>query len=150
MAFCTKCGTEVRPQHHFCAKCGAPQTGPAGSRADTLAAPFSARTASVLCYIPFAGWIFAIIVLASERFRTDRDVRFHAFQGLYLFVVWLIVDMVFDNILGFLPHPGAVLRPLKLAMIGAWVYMMYKTNQGETVRLPVLCDLADRSVAEQR
>ena len=54
----------------------------------------SPRTASLLCYIPILGWIVSIVVLASARFRADSRVRFHAFQGLYLFVAWLIVDWV--------------------------------------------------------
>jgi hypothetical protein len=54
----------------------------------------SPRTASLLCYIPILGWIVAIVVLASARFRDNARVRFHAFQGLYLFVAWLIVDWV--------------------------------------------------------
>ena len=52
------------------------------------------KTASILCYIPWVGWVAAIVVLASDRFRHDRAVRFHAFQGLYLFVAWLIADQV--------------------------------------------------------
>ena len=40
------------------------------------------------------GWVAAIIVLAADRFRHDRILRFHAFQGLYLFVAWLIADHV--------------------------------------------------------
>jgi len=53
----------------------------------------SPRTASILCYIPVVGWIASIIVLAADRFRNDHRVRFHAFQGLYLFVAWLIVGI---------------------------------------------------------
>ena len=46
----------------------------------------------MLCYIPFAGWIACIVVLASPQFREDQAVRFNAFQGLYLFVAWLLVQ----------------------------------------------------------
>ena len=48
------------------------------------------RGASMLCYVPWFGWLASVWVLASERFRTERDVRFHAYQGLYLFVAWLL------------------------------------------------------------
>ena len=33
-------------------------------------------------------------MLASERFRHETQVRLHAFQGLYLFVAWLMVQWV--------------------------------------------------------
>ena len=42
----------------------------------------------------------SVIVLASERFRRDRAVRFHGFQSLYLFVAWLIVDQVLRPLFG--------------------------------------------------
>ena len=43
------------------------------------------------------GWIAAIIVLASQRFKAMPTVRFHAFQGLYLFVAWLMNDQVLSG-----------------------------------------------------
>lgn len=108
-----------------------------------------------MCYIPWFGWIAAIIVLASDRFRRDFEVRFHAFQGLYLFVAWLLVDWVVSPLLrmtryGFwqpLPRGGGVLHLLILA---GWIVMLVKVSQGQHYRLPILGDLAERSVAEQR
>jgi uncharacterized membrane protein len=83
------------------------------------------------------GWIAGLLILAAERFRRDRTVRFHAFQGLYVFnlfdghgVRWLV-------------------SPLKIAVIGTWIYMIVQTNQDKLVKLPLLGELADRSVDEQ-
>jgi uncharacterized membrane protein len=105
----------------------------------------------LLCYIPFVGWIASIVVLAAERFREDRTVRFHAFQGLYLFVAWLIVDWALGPMLN---NPGGlhfgVGNLLQVALFGVWIYMLIKTSQDEMIRLPILGDLADRSLAEQR
>jgi len=112
------------------------------------------RTASLLCYIPVVGWIWAIVVLASARFRHETDTRFHAFQGLYLFVAWLLVDWVVGPMFIFpMPHEfGMRLIPrlLKVVVLGAWVFMIIKTSHGETYRLPIVGELADRSVSEQR
>jgi uncharacterized membrane protein len=115
----------------------------------------SPRTAALLCYIPFIGWIAAIVVLASERFRNDSGTRFHAFQGLYLFVAWLIVELVLDPLLWFAPGSSWLFRraaeaALKLAVLGAWILMLVKVSQSEDFRLPILGELADRSVSEQR
>ena len=94
MPFCTQCGAQVQPADVFCSKCGMRQAAPGPvPRPDPLAG-ITPRTASMLCYIPIVGWIASIVVLASPKFRNERDVRFHAFQGLYLFVVWLLVDWV--------------------------------------------------------
>ena len=50
----------------------------------------------------------SIIVLAADKFRTNRAVRFHAFQGLYLFVAWLIVQQVIAP--WFRHFPGEMFR----------------------------------------
>src|ERR1035438_10032324 len=93
MPFCSQCGHEVHPRDVFCAQCGARQPVPAvPPRGSDLLTGISPRTASILCYIPTLGWIAAVIVLATRRFRNDRTVRFHAFQGLYLFAAWLFVQ----------------------------------------------------------
>jgi uncharacterized membrane protein len=149
MPYCCQCGKQVKPADVFCAVCGAQQPAAAAAPADFLGS-ITPRTASILCYIPIVGWIPAIVVLAASRFREDREVRFHAFQGLFLFVVWLIVDWVLGPILR-LPHVHVQIAGLlKAAVIGLWIYMMVTVSQGRAVRLPVIGELADRSVSEQR
>src|SRR5260370_9203645 len=102
MPYCCQCGTQVGAASKFCAKCGAKQaiTGqaaPAQPAADWFSG-ISDRAAALLCYIPGLGWIASVIVIASQRFKRNtpeaREVRFHAFQGLYLFVAWLILGWV--------------------------------------------------------
>src|SRR5882757_5734329 len=103
MPFCTQCGQQVGDTDVFCANCGQPQTGKPSEPFRPAAPPplgqdplagLSPRTASILCYIPTVGWIAAIIVLAARKFRSEPIVRFHAFQGLYLFAAWLVVSWV--------------------------------------------------------
>lgn len=149
MPYCCQCGKQVKPADVFCAACGAQQPAAEKAPADFLG-NITPRTASILCYIPIIGWIPAIVVLAASRFREDREVRFHAFQGLFLFVVWLIVDWVLGPIFRL---PGVHVRIaglLQAAVIGLWIYMMVTVSQGRAVRLPVIGELADRSVSEQR
>jgi uncharacterized membrane protein len=105
------------------------------------------------CYVPLLGWIPAIVVLATSRFQHDRAVRFHAFQGLYLFVAWLLVDWVLHPIFLSMPGPNPV-RLLSALMhvcvFAAWIWMIIKTSQEQMYRLPIVGELAERSVAEQR
>ena len=103
-----------------------------------------------LCYIPIAGWIFAMIVLAGQRFRGNREVRFHAFQGLYLFVVWLVINWVFSPIASHSHVTSGLSDLVQLGLILLGVFMLIKTRNGETIRLPVLGELAEKSVAEQK
>ena len=39
---------------------------------------------------------------------------------------------------------------LKAALMVAWIVMLVKTSHGEVYKLPILGELADRSVAEQK
>jgi uncharacterized membrane protein len=108
----------------------------------------NARTASILCYVPIVGWIAAIIVLASDKFRQNRAVRFHAFQGLYLFVAWLIVHEVIRPMFAPLPGPNYVGNLLQIAVLCVWVFMIVKASQEERYSLPIIGELAERSISE--
>ena len=121
-----------------------PATSPSG--ADPLAG-IQPRTASILCYIPGIGWIASIIVLASEKFRRDRTVRFHAFQGLYLFVAWLMEDWVLRPMFLMAPdlHIHGIIEAL---LLGMSIFMMVKAAHEEAYPLPLFGELAQRSVAE--
>jgi len=170
MAYCVQCGQAVGGSDKFCAKCGTPQagagsgaaSGPSGAAYSTAGrvqdfwSNISHRNAALLCYIPWVGWIAAIAVLASERFRTEKRLRFHAFQGLYLFAVWLMVEWVVTPMLVFpystvgFPFFRSISQILHLVIVGTWIFMLMKVSQDVDYRLPVLGELADRSVHEQR
>jgi uncharacterized membrane protein len=118
-----------------------------------LTASMTPRTAALLCYIPVVGWVPSLVVLASARFRENRIVRFHAFQGLYLFVAWLIVDWFFEPFFSALPgmssHRMLFVKLLQAAILGCWILMLVKVNKDEHYRLPLVGDLAEKSVSEQ-
>ena len=148
----------------FCARCGGRQAQSAGSPPGLrsvhahpdFAAGISDRNAALLCYIPRVGWVAAIVVLASDRFRRDTQVRFHAFQGLYLFVAWLLVEWVISPALYITDFgPGFGLHHLfthglQLLIFAAWIFMIIKVSHDENYKLPIVGELAERSVSEQR
>jgi uncharacterized membrane protein len=173
MPYCCQCGAPAESTDKFCALCGArqpapPEAGASGHRAETEPPPpppadffggVSDKNASLLCYIPWLGWIAAIIVLASARYKRDsvtaREVRFNAFQGLYLFVAWLIVDWVVSPAIRFgMIGMGDAFRPLegllRVAILAAWIVMLVKVSHSEHYRLPIVGEMAERSVEEQR
>ncbi|MBM3759144.1 MAG: zinc-ribbon domain-containing protein [Acidobacteria bacterium] len=156
MPFCSNCGSEVQPNDQFCGKCGAPQLPSTTPPKPATGAndPFSSidsNIVAVLCYVPFLGSIASIYVLSAERFRKDNIVRFHAFQGLYLFVAWLIYDWVVEGIIdSFVNRTWVFTRAIRMGLTVTWIFLMYKTSQREVFRVPVIGDLADQSVAEQR
>ncbi len=163
MPYCCQCGTPAAPSDKFCGTCGAPQPASQGQGTPKPSADFlghmSDKNAALLCYIPWLGWIAAIIVLASTRYKRDtadaREVRFHAFQGLYLFVAWLIVDWVVSPALRYgMIGMGGSFRPLggllHLLVLAAWIVMIVKVSHSERYRLPIIGEMAERSVEEQR
>lgn len=156
MPYCCRCGKHVEDRDIFCASCGARQATTTRPATDYMSG-ITPRTASLLCYIPFLGWIAGIVVLASARFRYNHTVRFHAFQGLYVFVAWLIVDLVLSPFFALsffvggphVPH-FAISGLLKLIIFGTWIFMMIKVSQDDNFKLPILGELAEKSVSEQR
>ena len=147
MPYCSQCGNEVDPADVYCARCGARQPITAPPVGDPFHS-ISARTASILCYIPGIGWIGSIIVLASERFRTNQTVRFHAFQGLYLFVAWLIEDWVLTPIFRGIPHVH-VDGIVKMVLLFMSIFMIIKASHEERYSLPIIGELAEKSVSER-
>jgi len=108
----------------------------------------SPRTAAILCYIPTVGWIAAVIVLASKKFKNDYNVRFHAFQGLYLFAAWLlakwvgpIMNMGSDRFIRF----DHIFEGILLAVS---IFMIIKASHQETYVLPIIGELAKKSATE--
>jgi len=149
MPYCCQCGIQVGPGDIYCARCGARQPIEARPTPDPLSS-ISPRTASILCYVPVVGWIAAIIVLASERFRQNQQIRFHAFQGLYLFVAWLIVDQVIRPVFHSLPDGGfPVHKVLQAVLMFTWIFMLVKASHDETYSLPIIGDLAQKSAADR-
>ena len=152
MPYCVQCGKQVGATDQFCAGCGARQAGAPGPNLTDFWANLADRNVMQLCYIPWVGWIPAIGVIASSRFRSADTVRFHAFQGLYLFVIWLIADWFLDPALRFSPLSSLrfISSLIKLSVLAAWIFMLIRVKQGQDFRLPLVGELAEKSVAEQR
>jgi uncharacterized membrane protein len=146
MPFCSQCGNQVNERDSFCARCGTRQ--PLGTAPADPFGRVSPRTASICCYIPGLGWVACIIVLAAQRFRTDRIIRFHAFQGLWLFVAWLLDDWVLEPITANIPH-FPIHGLVKAVLLVASIFMMVKAAHNEAYSLPLFGELAERSVSDK-
>jgi len=151
MPFCTKRGKEAANAAAFCGNCGARQGSagpiPPGPAPDPLAG-MSPRTAAILCYIPTVGWIAAVIVLASRKFKNDHNVRFHAFQGLYLFATWLLLKWV-SPIMDFGSHRFVRFDHIfEGILLAVSIFMIIKASHQETYVLPIIGELAKRSATE--
>jgi len=150
MPFCSQCGTQVAGGDVFCAKCGFRQPVDAPRPPSDPFAGVTPRTATILCYIPVVGWIASIIVLATDKFRANRQVRFHAFQGLYLFLAWLIVDWVVRPVFNDMPgHMIRLDKILQAVLLFTWIFMLVKASHEEAYSLPIIGELAEKSASGQ-
>jgi uncharacterized membrane protein len=161
MAFCSSCGTQVEGQ--FCPKCGAPvaatsgttYTQPASSVPVITQPGISINGASALCYL--FGFITGIIFLVLAPYNQDRRVRFHAFQSIFLNVAVIVVhigitilSLMFNAVsfsLGLMMSSLHLL--VSLGFFVLWLFMMWKSYQGEKVMLPVIGSLAERQASGQ-
>lgn len=94
------------------------------------------------------GWIAAIIVLSAQRFRHVPPVRFHAFQGLYLFVAWLMNDQVLKWALADVLHFHHLHDLVSVVLLAMSIFMMVKASHDEVYSLPLFGELAQRSISE--
>jgi uncharacterized membrane protein len=148
MAFCGKCGSQVNPGATFCGTCGAPIGSAPAPGAGPAGPPLSSNIGAMLTYIPFAGWIIAIVFLVIEPYKSDRFVRFHAFQSIFLAVFSIILYWVVNLTLGL---SLGLLWPLwwliRLAIFLLWLLMMYKAYNNERYELPVIGPMAAKQSA---
>jgi uncharacterized membrane protein len=147
MSFCQSCGAALANGVTFCPNCS--------GNAQAMAAPpvanagLQANTAGALAYL--AGIITGIIFLVIDPYKSDRFVRFHAFQSIFfnvawtaLWIVWMIAGLVLSavtkGLFFFLQLPIDLL--LMAGGFGLWVFLMYSAYQGKMTKLPVIGALA--------
>ena len=88
---------------------------------------------ALLAYMPFFGWIVAIVALLMEDKKSRPFIKFHSVQALVL----AIINGVVSSILVAVVFLGVCTG------IGISIYMIYigiKAYQGETVTVPFITD----------
>jgi len=156
MPFCNQCGADVAGVK-FCSKCGAPveaspaagsspsegaATAGAGSSSDV-----SQNIAAALAYITPV----AIVLLLIDPYKSNRFVRFHSFQSIFYFLATFAVYIVFGVLSAILAIIGAgflafFFPVLQLLFFVLWILLVIKAYQGQTFKLPVIGDLAQKQV----
>ncbi|HEY2016159.1 MAG TPA: hypothetical protein VGH38_21800, partial [Bryobacteraceae bacterium] len=72
----------------------------------------------------------------------------HAFQGLYLFVAWLMADWVLRPMASLMMPHFHIHQLIQAILLGMSIFMMVKASHDEPYSLPVFGELAQRSVVE--
>jgi uncharacterized membrane protein len=97
-----------------------------------------ADLAALLSYA--VGLVTGVLFFLLEK--ENKYVRFHAMQSILTFGFFLALNIV----LGFIPVVGWSLMPLVgILQLVVWILLMVKAYQGETFKLPVVGDMAEKN-----
>ncbi|HTR25216.1 MAG TPA: zinc-ribbon domain-containing protein [Terriglobales bacterium] len=130
---CPHCEAEMPATAAFCPACGW----------SMRPLPAEDRALGALAYLTF---VPAVVFLLLPGFRTHRFLRFHAWQSIMIWAIFLVVSVIAL----FLSNIAAAIVFLlfgilaSLAMLFLWIVLSIKAWQGERFELPWLGELAAR------
>ena len=111
MAYCRKCGTELSEEALFCPNCG--QAKDAAVQPDVMAADQDVKENKVFAILAYFGVLVLVPIFAAKE---SVYARFHANQGLILFIATLAM-----NVLGSIISVAGVLFGLLSGLLGVVV-----------------------------
>jgi uncharacterized membrane protein len=94
--------------------------------------------AGALCYV--LGWLTGIIFLVIEK--ENKFVRFHAVQSIVVFGAITVAQII----LWIIPFIGWIIGILlSIVTFLLWIFLMYKAYQGQTYKLPIAGNIAEKN-----
>ncbi len=154
MPFCAKCGASVSGT--FCEACGTPVGGgapapPAPGPGPSAAAAMQDNVAGALCYL--LGLVTGILFLVLEPYNRNREIRFHAFQSIFLHLGVVVVAIVLWVVAGAMTIVVPLIGHLILGLLSMviwlgglllWILLLIKTYGGSKIVLPIIGPLAQK------
>jgi uncharacterized membrane protein len=156
--YCSECGAEINEKAEMCPECGVRVSSKGGNQTTDLPTEsgLEENVAGALAYI--LGLVSGLFFYVTED---DNDfVRFHALQSIIFSVgafilYWVLNTLMFSLFFGprmFITGGGVlfslfslVTSLISLALLGVWVFLMYKAYNGERYKLPVVGGLAEQN-----
>jgi len=87
------------------------------------------------CYFMF--FISGFLILQNEK--SNKFVRFHAFQSIYFSLFFLVSVMIIK----YLPIIGDIISQLfTTAFFITWIYLIYSAYSHRELKLPIIGDIA--------
>jgi uncharacterized membrane protein len=101
------------------------------------------NVAGLLCYV--LGWVTGLIFFLIEK--DNKFIRFHAMQSMVVFggltILNIFLSMVL-SILGIYYGFHFLFQLVWLAALVLWIVLMIKAYQGETFKIPVAGEIAEK------
>jgi uncharacterized membrane protein len=105
----------------------------------------SDNAAAGIAYITI---IPAIVFLIIDPFRRSSYVRFHAWQSIFFFIAWTVINILVGMVQHIVPSAVfltlTVLQLVGLAIFIIWLIVFIGAFGGKQIKLPVIGDLAAR------
>ena len=130
---CPHCGATMDAKAAFCPACGWSMTP----------VPSLERAVAAVGYLPL---IPATVILFLPTYRRHLFVRFHAWQSIFLWIVFLFLTigaLLLSNVAAAIAFLLIGIL-VSLAMLFLWVVLSLKAWQGERFALPLFGELAAR------
>lgn len=134
--FCSKCGTEIPENVHFCPTCGEPvpagKAVPASDDKTAMFDPEDIRRSHVLAAVCYLNVTFIIIALLLEP--NSKFIRYHVNQSAILYVFALL-----SVLLNIVPFLGQLAFFVAAAMFFVFTIMgIVRAMNGQAKDLPLV------------
>jgi uncharacterized membrane protein len=112
---------------------------------DSNPSGLSDNAAGGIAYITLIPAIFFLIV---DPFKKSPYVRFHAWQSIFFFVAWAVIDILIGVVQNLVPSTVfltlTVLQLVGLAIFVVWIIVFVSAFNGKRIKLPIIGDLAEK------
>lgn len=160
--FCTSCGTQNADSAVFCSNCGktiaqpavaSAPAGPTGTAAPTAVpaqpvAPGYMANENVMGGVAYLTFIPAVIFLLIEPHKHNHFVRFHAWQSIWLCMIYFVVRFALFWVPGFGLMMFGMGMLIRLLFFVAWLIAIINAFQGKMFKLPVIGDMAESQASK--
>lgn len=154
MAFCEQCGTEMSDSANFCPSCGKARGAPSGQpgTSQTQYQDPESRDIEDNKVMAIFSYILFFIPLLTGDYKTSPFVKYHANQGIILFIasaIWGVIQGILSMFIWFLRitlhyrvFPTAVMfvfgSLVWMAFAGLVIYGIVNAVQGKCKPLPLI------------
>jgi uncharacterized membrane protein len=112
---------------------------------DLNASGLSDNAAGGLAYLTI---IPAIVFLVVEPYKRSSYVRFHAWQSIFFFAAWAVIDILVGAVQNLMPSSVfltfTVLQLVGVAILIVWIVVFVSAFNGKRFKLPLVGDLAEK------
>ena len=113
-----------------------PESNPSG---------LSDNAAGGLAYLTI---IPAIVFLIIDPFKKSSFVRFHAWQSIFFFVAWAVIDILVGLVQNLVPSTVfltlTVLQLVGIAIFVVWIFVFVSAFNGKRIKLPIIGAMAEK------